>query len=573
MAAKFIEIAELCDKIAKINERNVKISLVSNFIKEISPDEVDIAVRLIIGKIFPEWSDYRLEISWSTIIKLIKRITKATNKDILEEFSKTGDPGEMTQVLMEKKGIIKQATLMTLSQPELTIIDVYRTLEKIARIKGEGSRERKEILLENLLRLTKPLEAKYIVKVILGEMRHGFNEGLMEEAIAKAFRVPIDLVRKANMMIGDIGEVARIALLKGYEGLKKIKMRLFHPIKPMLAQQVENIFEALKEHGGKSAFEFKLDGVRVQIHKKDSKVRIFSRRLTDITESLPEIVDLVRKEIIADEVIVEGEVIAIGKDKRPLPFQYLMRRFKRARNLSKVIKEIPADLYLFDCLYVDGELLIDSKYVDRWNILEKIHGRIKLVPRSITSDPNEAQKFFDLARKEGHEGLMAKKLDSEYTPGNRGKKWLKIKLILSTLDLVIVAADWGYGRRKNWLSDYYLAARDEKTGKFYVIGKTFKGLTDEEFEEITQRLLKLKIGEKGRTVYVKPEIVVEVSFDEIQKSPKYESGYALRFARIIKIRYDKSPEEADTLNTVRELYEKQFKVKAKNNLLNLSRYN
>jgi len=564
LPVKFIEITDLCEKIAKITERNAKITLVSNFIKSLDSNEIDISVRLIIGKIFPDWSDFTLDLSWVTVIKIIKKITKSSNKEILEAFSKTGDPGEMAKVLMERKNVIKQATLLAdYHTKELTIIDVYNALEKIAKIKGEGSRKRKMIILENLLRLAKPIEAKYIIKIILGEMRHGFNEGLMEEAIAKASRVPIKLVRRANMLIGDIGEVAKIALTKGYDELKSVKMRLFHPIKPMLAQQAESIKDALREHGGKSAFEFKLDGARVQIHKKGEKVMIFSRRLTNVTESLPDIVELIKRELKADEAIVEGEVIAVGENKKPLPFQFLMRRFKRIRDISRVVREIPVELHLFDCLYLNGELLIDLPYTKRWSNLVKIHGEIKLVPRLITSSAEKAQKFFELARKEGHEGLMAKKLDSEYSPGTRGKKWLKIKETLSTLDLVIVAADWGYGRRRNWLSDYYLAAKDKDTGEFNIVGKTFKGLTDEEFEEITQKLLELKIGEKGRTIFVKPEIVVEVVFDEIQKSPKYKSGFALRFARITKIRYDKSPEEADTLDRIKEIYIKQFESKAK----------
>ncbi len=563
MPTKFIRIADLCERLSKITEKNAKITLVSNFIKELEPDEIDVSVRLIIGKVFPDWSDYTLDLSWITVIKIIKKITKAKNQEILEAFSKTGDPGEMARILIEKKGIVKQATLLSDYSNELSVIDVYRALERIAKIKGEGSRERKIKILENLLRLAKPIEAKYIIKVILGEMRHGFNEGLMEEAIAKASRIPVNVIRRANMLLGDIGEVARIALINGYEYIKNVKMKLFHPIKPMLAQQAESVTEALKEHGGKSAFEFKLDGARVQVHKQGDKVMIFSRRLTNVTESLPDIVELIKRELKAEEAIVEGEVIAVGENNKPLPFQFLMRRFKRVKDINRIIREIPVELYLFDCLYLNGNLLIDLPYIDRWKNLTEIHGKIKLVPRLITSNPDEAQEFFKLARKQGHEGLMAKKLDSEYTPGTRGKKWLKIKETLSALDLVIIAADWGYGRRKDWLSDYYLAARDKETGEFYIVGKTFKGLTDEEFKEMTKRLLELKIGERGRTIFVKPEIVVEVVFDEIQKSPKYKSGFALRFARITKIRYDKSPDEADTIDRIKELYIKQFETKAR----------
>jgi len=559
----FRALAELCEKLEKITERIPKVTLVANFILSLKEEEIAPAVRMIIGKIFPDWSQDTLDVSWSTVLKIVKNLTKASREEIVDAFSKTGDPGDMTKLLMEKKKTLKQLTLLDTTMSELTILDVFETLKTIAKIKGEGSRDKKESLLETLLSRATPLEAKYIVKIILGEMRHGVNEGLMEEAIAKIARVPIEVVERANMMLGDIGELAYIAVTQGYEGLKNVKMKLFHPIKPMLAAQAENVAEALKEHGGISAFEYKLDGARVQIHKSDNKVRIFSRRLTDVTNSLPDIVELVKKELNAHEAIVEGEVIAIGKDGKPLPFQYLMKRFRRVKDVGKMIKEIPVELYLFDCLYLNGELLIDLPYVKRWKKLEEIKGRVNLVPRIITRDPKEAETFFKKAREEGHEGLVAKKLDSNYTPGVRGKKWLKIKEILDTLDLVIVAADWGYGRRKNWLSDYYLAARDEETGEFLIVGKTFKGLTDEEFAEMTKRLLNIKIGERRRTVFVKPEIVVEVAFDEIQKSPKYKSRFALRFARITRIRYDKSPEEADTIQKIEELYKKQFLAKAK----------
>ncbi|MHA1590485.1 MAG: ATP-dependent DNA ligase [Candidatus Njordarchaeales archaeon] len=560
MATLFKELAELCESLEKLTERIPKISMISAFLRKLHKEEIAPATRLIIGKIFPDWSSYTLDVSWGTIVKIIQDITRASPKELLDAFNRTGDPGAMVEILMKSKRILRQTTLF---EEPLTILNVYQTLESIAKIKGSGSRERKEAVIKSLLSRASPIEAKYLVKVILGEMRHGVSEGLMEEAIAKAADVSLELVERAHMFLGDIGEVAYIALVEGAKGLEKVSLQLFRPLKPMLAQQAENVQEALKEHGGRSAFEYKFDGARVQIHMKESEVKIFSRRLTDVTKSLPDVVELVRRELRAREVVVEGEVIAIGENGKPLPFQHLMRRFRRIRDIYRMVREIPVKLYLFDILYLDGELLIDKPYVERREILAKIAGNIPLTPRVITDDPKEAEKFLEKAIREGHEGLMAKKLDSKYTPGIRGKLWLKIKPVLTTLDLVIVAAEWGYGRRKNWLSDYYLAARDEKTGEFLIVGKTFKGLTDEEFEEMTKRLLNLKIGEKGRVVYVQPKIVVEVAFNEIQKSPKYKSGYALRFARIIKIRDDKGPEEANTIQEIEELYKKQFLAKAK----------
>ncbi len=562
MSTLFKELAELCEKLEATTKRITMVNLISSFLRKLEPDEIGPAVRLIIGRIFPAWSQETLEISWRTIIKIIKNLTNASSKDISEAFSKTGDPGDMAKILMEKRKTIKQVTLL---QSPLTILDVYKCFLSIANAKGPGSKKKKEGLLYGLLSRASPLEVKYIIKDILGEMRHGVSEGLMEEAIAKTSGASLEQIKRAHMLLGDLGDVAHIALTRGAQQIREVKIRLFHPIKPMLAQPVENVEEALKEHGGKTAFEYKLDGARVQIHLKNGKVAIFSRRLTNVTHSLPDVVKLILDEIKANEAILEGEVIAVGEEGKPLPFQHLMRRFHRVKDIEKMVKEIPVQLYLFDVLYLNEKMMIDEPYIKRWEHLEEISGNIRLTPRIITSDAKEAQKFFEKSKKEGHEGLVAKKLDSNYTPGIRGKKWLKIKGILDTLDLVIVAADWGYGRRHEWLSDYYLAAKDEKTGKFMVIGKTFKGLTDKEFKEMTKRLLELKITERGGTVYVKPEIVVEVAFDEIQQSPKYESGFALRFARITRIREDKGPDEADTIERVREIYEKQFRSKAKIN--------
>lgn len=560
MSTSFKELAELCEKLEATTKRITMINLISSFLRKLKQDEIGPAVRLIIGRIFPAWSQETLEISWRTIMKIIKNLTNASSKDISEAFSKTGDPGDMAKTLMEKSKAIKQVTLL---QSPLTILDVYKCFLSIANAKGPGSKKKKEGLLYGLMSRASPLEVKYIIKDILGEMRHGVSEGLMEEAIAKFSNASLEQVKRAHMLLGDLGDIAYIASTRGAQWLKKVRMRLFHPIKPMLAQPIESVKEALKEHGGKTAFEYKLDGARVQIHLKNEKVTIFSRRLTNVTRSLPDVAKLILDKIKADEAILEGEVIAIGEEGKPLPFQHLMRRFHRVKDIEKMVKEIPVKLYLFDVLYFNKKMMIDEPYIKRWEYLKEISGNIQLTPRIITSDSKEAQKFFEKSKREGHEGLVAKKLDSNYTPGIRGKKWLKIKGILDTLDLVIIAADWGYGRRHEWLSDYYLAARDERTGEFLVVGKTFKGLTDEEFKEMTKRLLELKIAETRGTVYVKPEIVVEVAFDEIQKSPKYESGFALRFARITRIREDKGPDEADNIEKVREIYEKQFKGKAK----------
>jgi len=560
MQTDFHALAELCDKLETTSKRTLMVSLVAEFLKSLHADEVEPATSMILGRPFPKWDQRTLEVSWATLSVLIKSLTKVDWKRFTDAFSKTGDIGAATKIVFEASKIQRQATLF---EKPLTILEVRRRLEAIAETSGYSSRERKKRLLETLLGGATPLEAKYIVKILIGEMRTGFHEGLMELAVSKAFNVPHDLVRRAGMLTGDIGEVAAIANAQGKEGISKLQFQVFRPVKSMLAQTADAVDEVIKEHGGETAFEYKLDGARVQIHKSKDTVRIYSRRLTDVTESFPEIVRLARNEVKAGEAILEGEIIAVGEDGSPLPFQHLMRRFRRVHDIEELVEKIPVELYLFDLIYLEGQSIIADPYVERRNRLEEVAGSIPLTKQMITNDPREAESFLEEAINNGHEGLVAKKLDSPYTPGIRGKRWFKIKESLELLDLVIVAAEYGYGRRHNWLSDYYLAARDFESGEFLVVGKTFKGLTDEEIIEVTRRLKELTVKEEHRRVVVTPRVVVEVAYNEIQKSPKYKCEMALRFARITRIRDDKSSEEADTIQRVRKIYEKQFEKKAR----------
>jgi DNA ligase-1 len=363
------------------------------------------------------------------------------------------------------------------------------------------------------------------------------------------------------MLLGDIGEVGRLAITEGSDALAAVGLRLFTPIKPMLAQMAEDIPSALDAHGGRSAFEYKLDGARLQIHRDGETVRIFSRRLTDVTESLPDIVEAAGR-LEADTVLVEGEVVAVDPAGRPLPFQDLMRRFQRVHDIEKVVERIPLELYLFDILYLDGETLLEAPYEERWAALECVAPSEFLAPRILTADPQDAKEFLEACMDAGHEGLVAKAVDSAYAPGKRGKRWLKVKPV-ETLDCVIVAAEWGSGRRRGWLSNYHLAVYDEANDAFAMIGKTFKGLTDEEFAMITERLQGLKEEDIQWGIRVRPEIVVEVAYNEIQQSPHYESGYALRFARISRIREDKGPKETDTYAGLHARYQAQFARKGR----------
>ena len=562
MPTEFRTLAELCEKLESTSKRLLMRDLVADFLKKLQADEIEPATSMILGRAFPKWDQRTLEVSWTTLSSLIKRLTNTDWKDFREAFSNTGDIGAATKIIFEKmRGKIRKQEM--LFERALTILEVRRRLEAIAETTGYGSRERKERSLETLLGAATPLEAKYLVKILIGEMRTGFFEGMMELAVSEAFQIPLDVIQRGSMLAGDIAEVAAIAKVKGKEGVLKIQFQLFRPIKPMMAQTAADVTEALREHKGESAFEYKLDGARIQIHKLGDKVKVYSRRLTDVTESLPEVVQLIRDQVKAHEVILEGEVIAVGEDGNPMLFQHLMRRFRRVHDVEGMTRQVPIQLYLFDFLYFEGQSLITNPYLERRKKLKKISGNISLTKQVITTDPKEAEQFLEEAINGGHEGLMAKKLDSPYTPGVRGKRWFKIKKALEPLDLVVVAAEWGYGRRHNWLSDYYLAARDPETGESLMVGKTFKGLTDKEIIHMTKRLKELAVKEERGLVVVVPKIVVEVAYNEIQKSPKYKCGMALRFARITRIRDDKSPEEADTIRKVRKIYEKQFEKKAR----------
>ncbi|MFQ6128267.1 MAG: ATP-dependent DNA ligase [Thermoplasmata archaeon] len=521
----FSELVKICNSLGSTTKRLEKRKIIREFLMTLERDETSPAVLIIIGRIFPEAEARTLHVGWSTIKKAL-------------------GPG-------------KQATLF---EKPLTILDVQRSFDEIASVSGRDSVSRRTNLIRGLFGRATKDEREIILKNLFREMRHGVSEGVMLEAIADASGAGIDLVRKAHMLSGDIGGVAEAALTSGPSGLRTFGMRVLSPVKPMLGELAENLEDIFKEHPAGTSFEFKYDGARIQIHRKKEEVRIFTRRLTDVTPSLPEIEEIALS-LRGEEFLVDGEVVAVDDDGKPLPFQDLMRRFKRVHDVEDMRRQMPLKLYLFDILYLNGRTLIDDPYESRWRSLSELAPNY-LAERKITSKLEEATHFLERALEAGHEGLMAKALDSHYHPGHRGKRWFKIKPA-RRIDLVIVAAEWGSGRREGWLSNYHLAVRNVETGGFEMIGKTFKGLTDEQFEWMTKRLLSLRTSEDRYTVYVRPEVVVEVAYNEIQKSPHYESGFALRFARIKRIREDKSPEDIDTFSTLVRLYEKQFERKGR----------
>ncbi len=521
------ELAEVCEELARLSGRKDKVATIIRFLRKLEPEEAKHAALFLIGRTLPEGLEERLEISWATL------------EEVLD------DGGQQ---------------ILAAGQPP-TILEVAQAFRRMANVKGRGSRERKKAILASLLSRMTPLEKKWFTRQVIGEMQHGVNEGVLLEAVSELSERPLEKVKRADMLLGDISELVMRVKARGGEAIDEVRLRIFRPLKPMLAEPCDSVEEALREMGGQAAFEYKYDGARVHIHVGGGRVKIFSRRLSEITESVPDIVEQVREGVSAREAVLDGEAVAVGEDGKPLPFQELLKRFRRVHDVEEISKKIPLKLKLFDVLYLDGRDLLDENYSQRWETLSQVVDEALLTPRITTSDPGEAEKFLRSALDEGHEGLMAKRLDSPYKPGRREKLWLKIKPA-ETLDLVIVAADWGHGRRTGWLSNYHLAAYNPETRGFEVVGKTFKGLTDDEFEIITKRLLSLKLSDDGYTVRVRPQIVVEVAFNEVQRSPKYRSGYALRFARIVRFREDKRPEEADTIERIREIYLRQFERKS-----------
>ena len=471
-------------QVAATSGRLAKITLLADLLKQASPDEIELAIAYLSGTI----RQSKVGVGWATLQKAKTHVGTSAR---------------------------------------LHLRDIDGTLEKIATTSGKGSASEKQRLLTDLFSNATAAEQDFLFRLLTGELRQGALEGIMVEALAKARELPASDVRRAMMLAGNLGAVA-----KG--DLKSFAIELFRPIKPMLAKTANDVDEALAELGPAS-FEYKLDGIRIQVHKNADKVRVYSRTLNDITAEIPTVVDI-SMNMDMSAVILDGEAVVLTPDKRPVRFQDTMKGLGGA---------VP---FFFDILYLDGTSLLDQPYSARSKLLPEKHRP----PRIITGDAQAAQDFFDAAIAAGQEGLMAKGLESKYEAGRRGGTWFKIKKA-NTLDLVVLAAEWGHGRRHGKLSNLHLGARDPDGG-FIMLGKTFKGMTDELLAWQTKRLQEIETHREGITVYVRPELVVEIAFNGLQDSPHYPGGLALRFARVIRYRDDKKPEDADTIETVRHLH-------------------
>jgi DNA ligase-1 len=522
----FAEFGALCYELERTPSRLVKIASASEYLRRLEADEIRSGVAFLSGRPFPVSDPRLLEIGGRALFEV---------SEIPDVERSPAAP--------------------------LTLKDVAEHFAAIAEATGKGSRREKYARLKELIERANPQERPILFRILDNQLRIGLHDGLIQEAIARASGSDLKTVRRAALFLSDLAEVASIALTEGVAGLQQVDIKLFVPLLPMLSELSQDFDKILKAHRGKTALEYKYDGARIQIHKQGDLVRIWSRRLSEVTRSLPDIVEIARNELQARSFILDGEVVAVGRDGRPLPFQELMRRFKRIHGIESAVGEIPLSLHLFDCLFFDDHSLIDEPYEERWLKLAAMTGGEHQAQRKITADESEAAAFLQQALAAGQEGLMAKDLTSPYMPGNRGKLWFKIKPA-ETLDCVVIAADRGSGRRRGWLSNYHLAVADG-AGGFAPVGKTFKGLTDQEFTEMTARLEELNTADDGYTVTVRPQVVVEVTYNEIQRSPQYSSGFALRFARITRIRDDKGPEQITTKAELQSLYERQFISKSR----------
>ena len=579
-----LHFGQTCDAIAATTKKLEKTALVAALLRTMPLSEATTAAIFLSGRPFPAYEEATLQVGGALLWRVISGLSGKSEPELTEIYRKHGDAGSVAAEALPAK-----------PDSGLSLAEVQRAFAGIASARGPAA---KASLLRSLLEQANPFEAKYIVKIISGDLRIGLKESLVEEAIARAFDEPLDRVKRANMLLGDLGETLRLA---SAGKLADAHLRLFHPIDFMLASPVESSDEALSYFQSASV-EDKYDGIRAQAHIGQGEVRIFSRTRDEITESFPELPLALGG--LPNDAILDGEIVAwksgssAGGDcvpARALPFSTLQQRLGRKKVSAKLMREVPVAYLVFDVIYADGELLLDRPLRDRADILERLTKNLEpsastkaragpterrstpasapsqallafaapelpvatilRAPVAAATSPGDLETLFTAARQRGNEGLMIKDLDSLYTPGRRGKSWLKMKRELARLDVVVTAVEYGHGKRIGVLSDYTFAVWDGE--RLVNIGKAYSGLTDAEIVEMTQWFLAHQTSEQGLRLEVEPKIVLEVAFNNMMRSTRHESGYALRFPRIVRLRSDKRPEDADTIETVRDIYERE----------------
>ena len=507
----FDALVQTSNAVAVSSGRLDKVARLAAFLKELPPDEVPVAIGFFIG--WPRQG--KIGVGWATVAEARETPPAAT--------------------------------------PTLELLDVDRAFDALVAAKGKGSAARRMQILRELFSRATAGEQSFLSALVIGEVRQGALEGVMLDAVAKAAGVPADRLRRAVMLAGDLGAVA-VAVCSGGEraldALAGYRLQLFRPVQPMLADSADDVEDALCDAGAEgAAIEWKLDGARIQVHRADDRVAVYTRSLNEVTSRVPEVVEAVRS-FRARELVLDGEVIALSANGRPLSFQDTMRRFGRRLDVGVLRTELPLTPYFFDLLLHDGEEMLDRPFAERMRLLGMIVPDSYRVPHVVTADVDAARRFQADALARGHEGVIVKSLAAPYAAGRRGSAWIKVKTA-RTLDLVVLAVEWGSGRRQGWLSNIHLGARDPATGDFVMLGKTFKGMTDELLEWQTRELLARETHRDGHIVYVRPELVVEVAFNEVQRSSQYPGGVTLRFARVKGYRPDKRAAEADTIEAVR----------------------
>ncbi|MFL6480359.1 MAG: ATP-dependent DNA ligase [Nitrososphaera sp.] len=562
-ASEFSQFVEICEKVRQTTSKNAKVAVISEYLTKFKDDNstsnsndtsLAVAVLFMSGAIFPKGSGLALNVGFNTIMRSLSDIARLKPDELQKIYLKHGDMGALAEYVISKK---QQSPLMI---QRLLLPDLYDQLRKIADAVGSGSAEAKRKILTGLLINSSPIEAKYLIKIASGEMRIGAVEGLVELAIAKAFDRDVQAIRQAMLLSGDI---AQVALLAKKDALSTAIMKPLAPLSFMLADVMFSAEEIMHYYNKQLICEFKYDGIRVQLHKFGGEVKMFSRKLEDVAISFPEIVSAAS--LVPSEFILDGEVLAyLGG--RPLHFQELQKRLRRKAVTDRLMVEVPVVYVPYDIMYFDGQPLIDKPLTERKKLLSEIRFKEPIIDLGyrVVSTAEEIGCAFKESRDAGHEGLVVKELESQYYPGKRGRHWIKLKHELDTIDAVIVIAEYGHGKRAGTLSDYTFAVLDEHDGgSLKTIGKAYSGLTDAEITEMTDKLRSITVRDEGYRLVVRPEIVLEVAFDSIQKSDRHNSGFALRFPRIKYIRTDKTVRDIDTLGKLQSIYKRQTYLKSR----------
>ena len=540
-----MDFSRACEQLEGTSGRLDMIDIISRVLPTLSPEELPVFVRFVMGRIFPDWSSKKLGIGPNLLYEAIGYVAGMKKEQVIEKITITGDAGRAVEELLS----IKSQT--TFFHEDLDLVRVYTELIAIAEMEGKKSQREKLLAVRRLLGNAHPLEGRYLARIMLEELRIGVGEGSVRDAIARAFLVDSALVEHAMQALNDAGEVARLAKL-GPDALQEVRITLFHPVRMMLAQQ-GTIPDMIQEHG-QIAAEFKYDGSRFQFHKKGNWARLYSRRLEDVTAALPDVIEKLIASTTHD-VILDGEVIAI-KDNKPMPFQSVLRRFRRRHDIAEAQDAIEMVPNVFDILYLDGETLIDLPLeMRRKRLLSVVTGYI--APQIVSSDPLEIERTYKEALEAGHEGIMIKVPASPYSPGQRGKNWIKIKPDVDTLDLAVIGGEWGEGKRAHVFGSFLVACQDQ--GKLMGLSRVATGFSDEQLVEVYDLVKDRVIKKSGKEVSFEPDLVFEVGYAELQISPTYEGGFALRFPRFIRIRDDKNITDVETLESIRERYFRQTK--------------